>query len=138
MKEFNRDIVEAIDLPDFFDMSQKSLKIWSKFIYFSVEDIIGEVYTKYVSKVNFSNFFSFSSKSSQNNIWIKSFQRLCFLIYCVKNEKFFTKEWISILFKKIKDILNERDINDHLIVLMMFLMRILLYQLTLIESQFLI
>jgi len=87
------------------------------------DDILGD----YLNKVYFTALFK--SKDSENKIRIKSFERVCFIIYSGEKDKFMNIHKIQQLLTKIKQVLQEEDVNNALIILILFCLRILILRL---------
>jgi len=58
-----------------------------------------------LEKVTFSSVFS--SKSTENKLRIKSFQRICFVVIA-GGEKFVDKEKLRVFLVKIKEVLKDK------------------------------
>lgn len=60
---------------------------------------------------------------------IKSFQRICFIIYSGEAEKYVNKERLKVLLEKIKNVLKEESAHPNLVILILFSLRILILRL---------
>ena len=104
-KECKKEILEVFNRDDFFDVSVKNLTIWSKIIDSFLDNTKVDILTDYLLNVNFSSFFG--SRNHEFKKRIKSFQRVCFIVYCGENEKYMDQSTLKQLFRKIKAVLSD-------------------------------
>lgn len=81
------------------------MRLWSQIIENYLSEINPEILSNYLEKVNFSSLFS--TKNTENKLRIKSFQRICFIIFSGKKEKFIDKEKLKVFLVKIKEVLKD-------------------------------
>lgn len=79
LKEFKKNILEVFDSDDFFNCSVTALKTWSRIIDATLDANKLDILSDHLEAVNFTSMFW--SKSSEDKLRIKSFQRICFIIY---------------------------------------------------------
>jgi len=103
------------------------LNIWeqiiNKFLEFNKSDILN----KHFATINFSSLFY--SKSSENKLKIKAFQRICFIIFCGDKEQFVNKEKLKVFLSKLREVLKDENVHPNLIILILFSLRILILRL---------
>lgn len=87
-----------------------------------------ETYFEYLQKVTLSSSF-FTSESVENKRRIKSFERICFILYAGQKDKYAGK--LKHLLEKIADVI-KRPENAHaaLLILVLFAIRIIILRLS--------
>jgi len=94
---------------DFFVCTKKTLDYWMDIIRYTVAQSKQDVLAMYLNKVVFSSYWS--SEDYKNKTRIKSFSRVCFIIFSGEPETFMTKDKIKGLLDKIKEVI--KDVNAH-------------------------
>ena len=125
--EFKNEIFEVFQSDSFFHSSKKTLRLWSQIMEFYLSEINPDILSNYLEKVNFSSVFS--SKTTENKLRVKSFQRICYIIFSGKKEKFIDKEKLKVFLIKIKEVLKDQKVHPYLIILIFFTLRILILRL---------
>jgi hypothetical protein len=77
--EFERNILELFDNDDFFICTKKTLGGWMEIIRYTVSQSREDILAKYLNRVVFSSYWS--SEEHKNKTRIKSFSRVCFIIF---------------------------------------------------------
>ena len=77
--DFEQAILNAFDNDDFFVCTKKTLEYWTNIIQFTVGEAKEDILAKYLNKVVFSSYWS--SEDQKNKTRIKSFTRVCFIIF---------------------------------------------------------
>jgi hypothetical protein len=80
---------------------------------------------EYLNKVTLATSF-FSKESTENKKRIKSFKRICFIIWCGEEDQFTGKDLINLLDKISEVIKNADKAHPSLLILIMFCLRILI------------
>jgi len=85
---------------------------------------------EYLEKVSLSGGINlFTKQSSENKKRIKSFHRICFLIYAGKKDQYMHK--LHTLMNKISDVIkNPETQHPNLLILILFCIRILILRLS--------
>lgn len=78
--------------------------------------------------VNFSSVFK--SKATEYKTRIRSFERVCFIIYSGDVDKYMTKKKIKSLLEKIRNVIKDESTHPSLQVLIMFCLRVLILRLS--------
>lgn len=125
--EFKNEIFDVFQSDEFFNSQIGTLKIWSQIIEKYLSEINPDILNNYLEKINFSSMFS--SRNTENKLRIKSFQRICFIIFSGNKEKFIDKEKLKIFLVKIKEVLKDKNVHPYLVVLIFFTLRILILRL---------
>lgn len=107
--EFERSILDIFENDDFFVCTKKTLGYWMDIIRYTVAQSKQDVLSMYLNKVVFSSYWS--SEDYKNKTRIKSFSRVCFIIFSGEPETFMTKDKIKGLLDKIKEVI--KDVNAH-------------------------
>ena len=118
--ELERSVLAAFDNDDFFICTNKTLKYWMQIIKCTVEDSKDDILARYLSKVAFTSYWS--SEENKNKTRIKSFSRVCFIIFSGEVDKFMTKDKTKVLLEKIKEVLKDPNAHPSLISLVDFLL----------------
>lgn len=124
--EYKNEIFDVFQSDEFFNANVNSLRVWGKILDRYLDEINPDILSSYLEKVTFSSMFS--SKSTENKLRIKSFQRICFVVFA-GGEKFVDKEKLRVFLVKIKEVLKDKDVHPHLVVLIFFTLRILILKL---------
>lgn len=95
VQELKKDIFEIYNYEGFFNCTINTLKYWSKIIDMTITNCKEDIFADYLNKVSFSSFFV--RKTSENVIKIRSFERVCFIIYSGEMDKYMTKTKIKTL-----------------------------------------
>lgn len=126
--DFKQDLLDIFDSDEFFKCDVKTLKMWSKIIDqvldFSKNTVIVD---SYMRNIDFKGVFVF--KDTENKKRMKSFLRICFIIYSGDAEKYIDKRALKTLLEKIKNLLKEENTDPRLTILILFSLRILIMRL---------
>lgn len=88
----------------------------------------GDLFTEFLTRVT-SSFGLFSSKDADTKLKIKSFQRVCFIIYSGERDKYQGK--LVILLEKMGEVIKNADNSPPaLVILVIFCVRILILRLS--------
>lgn len=114
---------------DFFICNVNTLNYWSKIIDWIVSmDKNSETYYEYLDKVSLSSSY-FTSESIENKKRIKSFERICFILYSGQKDKYASK--LKPLLLKIADVIKKPETaHAALLILVLFAIRILILRLS--------
>lgn len=127
-KEFKKNILEIFNKDDFFSCNKQILRYWSKIINWIEEDPQNDLFSEYLSKVTLSSSF-FSKEHTENKRRIKSFNRICFIIYSGSKD-FYTKKLHQLIDKISEVIKNAETAHPSLLVLILFCIRVLILRLS--------
>lgn len=127
VRELKKEIFEIFNMDEFFMCTINTLKYWSRIIDITIRNCRDDILGDYLNKVSFTALFK--SKDSENRIRIKSFERVCFIIYSGERDKFMTMVKVQQLLHKIKQVLQEEDVKSTLKILILFCLRILFLRL---------
>lgn len=91
IKPLRPSIIRIFDKDDFFICNKKTLIFWAQIIDWVVSsDKNNETFAEYLDKVSLSSSY-FTSESSENKKRIKSFERICFILYSGQQDKYALK-----------------------------------------------
>ena len=77
--DFEKSILEAFDNDDFFVCTKKTLGYWKDIIQLTIGESKEDILARYLNRVVFSSYWS--SEDYKNKTRIKSFSRVCFIIF---------------------------------------------------------
>ena len=88
IKPLKTSIIRIFDNDDFFFCNKNTLDYWAKIIDWVVTmDKKNETFEEYLEKVSLSSSY-FTSESTENKKRIKSFERICFILYSGQLDKY--------------------------------------------------
>jgi len=87
-----------------------------------------DIFSEYLEKVSLASSF-FSNENVENKRRIKSFERICFMIYCGDRDKY-SKKLGSLIEKMSKVIKSTETAHPALLILILFCLRILILRLS--------
>lgn len=129
IKEFKKSILDIFNKDNFFSQSKHTLKYWTKII----DKVVGcdkytDLFGEYLSKITLSGSF-FSKESTINNTRVKSFKRVCFIIFSGGQDQYTSK--LKLLLDKISEVIkNAETVHPSLLILILFCIRILILRLS--------
>ncbi|KRX02740.1 Armadillo-type fold [Pseudocohnilembus persalinus] len=129
LKEFKKGILDIFNKDNFFNQSKQTMKYWSKIIDQVLScDKLNDQFTEYLSKLTLTGSF-FSKESTINNTRIKSFKRVCFIIFSGTQDQYSNK--LKALLDKISEVIkNAEQVHPSLLILILFCIRILILRLS--------
>lgn len=125
--EFKHEILEIFEGDEFFNCSIETLKIWSKILDRFLSENKLDLLDKYFEQVNFSSLFR--TRMTENKLRIKSFQRICFILFSGEREKYINKKKLKLFLEKIREVLKDETVHPNLIIMILFSLRILILRL---------
>jgi len=127
IKDFKKNILDIFDANDFFKCTRKSIRHWSKIIDAVMTNDKGDLFTEFLTKVaSFGIIFNRDSDTKQK---IKSFERICFVIYSGERDKYQGK--LVILLEKMGEVIkNAESSPPALLILVIFCVRVLILRLS--------
>lgn len=93
--------MDLFNREDFFNQNKYTLRYWTKIINWVVTNDKNDLFTEYLDKVTLQSSF-FSKESEENKKRIKSFERICFVIFSGERDKFTKK--LAMLIEKISEV----------------------------------
>ena len=129
IKELKPRVLSIFNKDDFFICNTNTLKYWAQIIDWVVSlDKHNETYNHYLEKVTLSSSY-FSSESAENKRRIKSFERICFILYSGTQDRYASK--LTILLSKITEVIKKPETaHAALLILILFSLRILILRLS--------
>lgn len=127
VRDMKKEIFDIFNMDQFFHCTPNTLKHWSRIMDITITNCRDDILGDYLNKVNFTALFK--SRDSENKIRIKSFERVCFVIYSGEKDKFMSKTKLLQLLTKINEVLREEDVHSALKILILFCLRILILRL---------
>lgn len=129
IKDLKAKVLQIFNKDDFFICNVNTLNYWSKIIDWIVAmDKNYETYFEYLNKVSLASSY-FTSESHENKRRIKSFERICFILYSGQKDKYAGK--LKLLLEKIADVIKKpENIHAALLILVLFAIRILILRLS--------
>ena len=128
MKAFRQPILDLFNKEDFFQMKIQTLRYWAKIINWVVTLDKTDLFSEYLEKVTLQSSF-FSNESQENKKRIKSFERICFVIFSGEMNKYNNKLWT--LVEKISEVIKNCDtVHPGMLILILFCVRILIMRLS--------
>jgi hypothetical protein len=129
MKELRGRVLEVFNKDDFFICNSNTLSYWANIINWVVTlDKRSETYLAYLEKVTLHSSY-FSSESAENKRRIKSFERICFILYAGEKDQYSSR--LNVLLAKIVDVLKKpENVHAALLILILFSVRILILRLS--------
>ncbi|KAL4485808.1 hypothetical protein ABPG72_012348 [Tetrahymena utriculariae] len=125
MKEFRKNLLEIFTSNDFFKCNIRILNYWRSIINWLDES--GNLFTEFFERESF--FQSLLSKSEETNLKIRKFQRICFIIYSGRQDKYHKQ--LTLLLENIGDVIKKIQNQSHeLLILVLFCLRILILRLS--------
>ena len=103
IKAFREPLLNCFNKEDFFIQDRKTLKYWENIINWVVILDKGDLFSEYLDKVTLQSSF-FSKESEENKKRIKSFERICFVIFSGERDRYTKKLWN--LIEKISEVFN--------------------------------
>jgi len=129
IKDFRRGILETFNKDNFFACNKITLRFWGKIIDWVItHDKSSDLFMEYLDKVGLQAGF-FAREGTENKRKIKSFKRICFVIFYGAKDKY--KTHLRFLLDRISDVIKSTD-NAHssLLILILFCIRILILRLS--------
>lgn len=129
IKPLKSSIFKIFDKDDFFICNKNTLKYWAQIIDWIVSfENKNETFAEYLEKASLSNSY-FTSATAEDKKRIKSFERICFILYSGAQDKYASK--IKGLLEKITDIIKQAEASHPgLLILVLFAVRILILRLS--------
>jgi hypothetical protein len=128
LKSLKPDLLKIFNKDDFFICNVNTLKYWMHIIdWVSTADKTYETFREYLNLVALSTSF-FSNQDTDNKKRVKSFERICFLLYSGSKD-LYARE-LKTLLPKISEILKSESPHAALLVLILFAIRILIMRLS--------
>lgn len=129
IKTLKPKVLQIFNKDDFFICNPNTLNYWANIIDWIVSmDRYNETFTEYLQKVSLSSSY-FTSENLQNKRRIKSFERICFILYSGSKDKYSLK--IKGLLEKIADVIKMSETaHPALLILILFCIRILILKLS--------
>ena len=127
-KPLKKQILDIFNREDFFICNRKTLKYWKKIINWVVMMDKHDLFNIYLEKVTLATSF-FSKEVEENKRRIKSFERICFIIFSGERDSYTKKLWS--LIEKISEVIkNSESVHQALLILIIFCVRILILRLS--------
>lgn len=129
IKQLKLQVLAIFNKDDFFICNTNTLNYWAKIIDWIVSmDKNNETYTEYLLKVSLSSSY-FTSENTENKKRIKSFERICFILYSGPKDKYANR--IKTLLEKISEVIKKPETtHPALLILILFSIRILILRLS--------
>ena len=129
IKPLRSSILRVFNKDDFFICNETTLKYWSEIVDWVVSiDKHNETFDEYLGQVSLSSSY-FTSESTENKNRIKSFERICFILYSGAKDKYALKIK-SLLEKIVGCIMTAESSHPALLILILFSLRILILKLS--------
>lgn len=103
------------------------MKYWENIINWVVLLDKGDLFSEYLEKVTLQSYF-FAKDNDDNKKRIKSFERICFVIFSGDRDRFTKKLWT--LIEKISEVIKSDNVHPSLLILILFCVRILILRLS--------
>lgn len=123
-KEFRNDILQIFNRDDFFICTRRGLQYWLRIMNLVIEnnkDI--DIFLEYLSKVSLASSI-FTKESSETKKKIKSFERICFILYAGEKDRY-NKRLVDLV-EKIADVIKNADAPQPVLILILFCIRIVI------------
>jgi hypothetical protein len=105
VKPLKARVLEIFNRDDFFICNANTLQYWARIIDWIVSlDKNHETYFEYLGKVSLSSSY-FTSESIENKKRVKSFERICFILYSGQKDRYATR--LKPLLEKIADVIKK-------------------------------
>lgn len=129
MRELRERVLAIFNRDDFFKCNANTLRYWADIIDWVVSlDKHSETYLSYLQKVTLHSSY-FSSESAENKRRIKSFERICFILYAGGKDRYSGK--LKVLLAKMVDVIKKpENVHAALLTLILFAIRILILRLS--------
>ena len=129
IQDFKKNILSIFNKDNFFSCQKQTLRYWGKIIdWVILHDKYSDLFSEYLYKVTLSSSF-FSKEQNENKKRIKSFKRICFIIFAGNRDKYADK--LQILLDKISAVIkNAETAHSSLLILILFCIRILILRLS--------
>ena len=124
MKEFRNDLLQIFNKDDFFICSRRTLQFWGRIVDLVIDnnkDI--DIFIDYLRLVPSASSF-FSKETTENKKKIKSFERICFILYAGTKDKYTPK--LEALLQKIVDVMKGTETSQPVLILILFCIRIII------------
>lgn len=107
IKDFKKNILETFNKDNFFSCNKITLRYWGKIIDWVItHDKSSDLFTEYLEKVGLSAGF-FAREQTENKRKIKSFKRICFIIFSGSKDKYANR--LKTLLDRIADVIKSAD-----------------------------
>ena len=107
LKSLKPDLLKIFNKDDFFICNVNTLKYWMRIIdWVSTADKTYETFREYLNMVALSSSF-FSNQDADNKKRVKSFERICFLLYSGSKDVYARE--LKTLLPKISEILKKSE-----------------------------
>ncbi|CAK55597.1 unnamed protein product (macronuclear) [Paramecium tetraurelia] len=131
LKVYKDSILNIFNKEDFFIQSKHTLKYWTKIINWVVQYGRSDLFTQYLEQVAQQSSFFFSREGEENKRRIRTFERICFLIFSGERDRYTKK--LDLLIEKISEVIKSDSANPGLVMLILFCVRILILRLSPIQ-----
>ena len=124
LKEFRNDLLQIFNKDDFFICTRKTLQYWARIVDLVIDnnkDI--DIFIDYLSRVPSASSF-FSKETTETKKKIKSFERICFILYAGAKDKYTSK--LEALLQKIVDVIKGTETSQPVLILILFCIRIII------------
>lgn len=123
-KELKYDVLEIFNKDDFFIVSSKTLHCWVRIIDLIVDNNKDhDIFTEYLDKVSLASSF-FTGYGAETKKKIKSFERICFILFAGRKDKYIDKA--HFLIDKIIEVIKNAEAPPPVLILIFFCIRILI------------
>lgn len=128
VRDLKREVFDVYNMDEFFRCTPNTLKSWAKIIDLTLTYSKEDILETYLHKVNFSSLFA--RRDVETKTRIKSFERVCFIIFSGEVDKYMTKTKIKALLEQIKDVIKDEKAHTSLLILILFCLRVLILRLS--------
>jgi hypothetical protein len=105
IRELKQKVLDIFNEDDFFICNANTLRYWANIIDWVVSlDKHSETYLAYLQKVTLHSSY-FSSESAENKRRIKSFERICFILYAGCKDRYASR--LNVLLAKMVDVIKK-------------------------------
>jgi len=128
IKEFRRRVIEIFNRDDFFSCPRQVFQAWKQIVHLVSTDSGRELLAEYMDKLSLTSSI-FSRENRDYKAKVKGFKRICFVIFSGWQNQYVKS--VEGLLGKISEVIgNPEDLNQNLLILILFCVRILLLRLT--------
>mmetsp|Transcript_26438 Transcript_26438/g.23380 ORF Transcript_26438/g.23380 Transcript_26438/m.23380 type:complete len:282 (+) Transcript_26438:2458-3303(+) len=127
IKDYKAHVYNIFNQNEFFKCSKITLKYWSNIVNWVVSMDKTDVFSEFLQGVSaFSYLFNKDAETKQK---IKSFERICFIIYSGERDRY--KDKLYFLLEKMGEVIkNAESSHPSLLILVLFCFRILILRLS--------
>lgn len=124
LREFRNDLLQIFNKDDFFICTRKTLQQWAKIVDLVIDNNKEmDIFIDYLSRVPSASSF-FSKETTETKKKIKSFERICFILYSGSKDKYIGK--LEALLQKIVDVIKGTETSQPVLILILFCIRIVI------------